>query len=120
MGYLGLLLIAWACVFFAQRAGYRRRKRKGKKVLGFYPTGALVGNAFQALQALAEPRVQHVLEEKLDESEDEDDETGPKDPTAHLMRQARRIRNGKPIDRLTTYLPQPRTDIGGCRGIRLS
>jgi hypothetical protein len=113
MGYLGLLLIAWACVFFAQRAGYRRRKRKGKRPLGFYPTGASVGNAFQALQALAEPRVQHVLEEKLDESEDEDDETGPKDPTAHLMRQARRIRNGKHVGRLTAYLPQRNTHADG-------
>jgi hypothetical protein len=114
MEYLGLLLILWGCVFALQRAVWRSRKRRGKKRLGFYPTSALVGNAFQALQAIAQPRVKHVLEEKLDESEDEDDEAGPKNPTAHLLRQARRIRSGRPVDRLTTYLP---LDAGGEDGV---
>ncbi len=35
-----------------------------------------------------------------DQHEDEDDERGPKDPTAHLKRQLRRIRNGEEVDRL--------------------
>jgi len=105
MGFLGLLLIFWGGIVFVQRACWRRNRRKGKKKLGFYPSGALIGNALHALQAIAEPRVQHVIEQKLDEPADEEDEAGPKDPTAHLLRQARRIRSGKPIDRLTAFLP---------------
>ncbi len=35
-----------------------------------------------------------------DQHEDEDDEGGSKDPTAHLKRQLRRIRNGEEVDRL--------------------
>jgi hypothetical protein len=104
MGYLGLLLIVWGSVVFVQRTCWRRNRRRGKKNLGFYPSGAAIGNALQVLQAFVEPRVQHVIEEKLEEPADEEDEAGPKDTTAHLMRQARRIRNGKPIDRLTTFL----------------
>ena len=105
MGYLGLLLGLWACVFALRRAGWRRRKRTGKRKLGFYPTGASAGNALHALQAIVQPQVKYVLEEKLDESEDEDDEGAPKDPAAHLMRQAKSIRRGKPVDRLTVLLP---------------
>ena len=106
MGYFGLLLIVWGSAVYVQRALWRWRKNTGKSRLGFYPTGASIGNALQVLQAIAEPQVQHVIEERLEEPVDEDDETGPKDPTAHLMRQARRIRNGEDVDRLTALLPQ--------------
>jgi|ERR1017187_2391363 hypothetical protein len=105
MGYLGLILIVWFCTIFMQRILWRGRKRAGKRKLGFYPTSASVGNALQVLQAIADPQVLHVIEEKLDEPVDEEDETGPKNPTAHLMRQAKRIRNGEKIDRLTALLP---------------
>ena len=105
LGYLGLFLILGACLFFAQRAQWRRRKRLGKKPSGFYPTGASLGNAFQILQVLIEPQMKYFLVERLEESEDEDDEAGPKDPTAHLLRQARRIQAGKMTGPLTTYLP---------------
>jgi hypothetical protein len=105
MGYLGLLLILWGCIVCVQRALWRWRKKAGKSKVGFYPSGALIGNALQALQAIAEPQVQHVIEERLDEPTDEDDETGSKDPTAHLLRQARRIRKGEEV-RLTALLPR--------------
>jgi hypothetical protein len=106
MGYLGLFFVLGACLFLRQRAGCRRRKRAGKRNPGFYPTWTAAGSAFQLLQAqFLEPQTKYVVAEKLDESEDEDEESGPKDPTAHLLRQARRIRSGKPVDRLTTLLP---------------
>ena len=88
--------------FFFQRYRYRRRKRSGKSNWGFYPSWASMGNALQKLSALAQPQVVHVLEEKLLEAADEDDEGGPKDPTAHLHRQAAKIRRGEKVDRLTT------------------
>ncbi len=65
-----------------------------------------MGNAFQALRQIAQPQVEHILEEKLDEEVDEDDEGGSKDPTAHLEQQLRRMRRGEKINRLTTKLPQ--------------
>jgi hypothetical protein len=102
MGYLGLLLIVWGCIVWVQRALWRRGKRLGKGKVGFYPSGASIGNALQVLQAIAEPQVQHVIEERLEEPAEDDGEAGPKDPTAHLMRQARRIRNGDDV-RLTAW-----------------
>jgi hypothetical protein len=105
MGYLGLLLIVWFCVIFVQRTLWRLRKKAGKSKIGFYPSGTSMGNALQALQAIANPQVLYVIEEKLEEPVDEEDETGPKDPTAHLMRQAKRIRNGEKVERLTALLP---------------
>ena len=105
MGYLGLALVLWACAIFLQRALYHWRKEAGKSKLGFYPSGTSMGNALQTLQAILEPQVQHVIEERLEEPAEDDDEDGPKDPTAHLMRQARRIRRGDHIERLTTLLP---------------
>ncbi len=106
MGYLGLLLIFWGGIVCVQRALWRRRKKAGKSRFGFYPTGASIGTALQALQAITQPRTQHVIEEMLEEPAEDDDEAGPKDPTAHLMRQARRIRRGEEVDRLTTLLPR--------------
>jgi hypothetical protein len=106
MGYLGLLLIGWVGLFLARRALWRRNKKRGKRRRGFYPTGASAGNALHALQVIAHPQEKYVLAEKLEEPAEEDDEAGPKDPTAHLMRQARRIRSGKEVERFTVLLPR--------------
>jgi hypothetical protein len=46
-----------------------------------------------------------VIEEKLEEPAEGDDEAGPKDPAAHLLLQARRIRKGEDV-RLTALLPR--------------
>jgi hypothetical protein len=86
--------------FFFQRLRCRIRKLLGKAHLGFYPTAASFGNALQALQVFVEPNVQQIVEEKLDETTDEDDEGAPDDPTAHLNRQLRKIRRGEPVDDL--------------------
>jgi hypothetical protein len=105
MGYLGLLLLMWGGVVCALRVSWRWRKKAGKSRWGYYPTDASMGNALHALQAIAQPRAQHVIVEMLEEPTDEDDEAGTKDPTAHLMRQARRIRNGEKLEGLTALLP---------------
>ena len=93
-----------ACAFFFQRYRWKRRKRLGKRHLGFYPSSASMGNALHQLQVVAQPQVQYVIEEKLDEEADEDDSGGPDDPTRHLHRQAKKIRRGEKIDRLTALL----------------
>jgi hypothetical protein len=93
----------FGCVFFARRYLWRKRGRAGTLRRGFYPQAAMLGNALHHLQALAEPQVKYVVQEKLDDHEEEDDEAGPKDPTRHLKRQLRRIRDGEEIDRLVVF-----------------
>lgn len=103
---LGLYFFAAfiAAAFFLQRYRWRRRKRLNKSNWGFYPSAASMGNALQGLQALAQPQVQYILEEKLDEDVDEDDAGGSKDPTAHLHRQVARIRRGTRLEGITAQL----------------
>ena len=100
------IFFAFAVVasFFLQRMRYRYHLRRGKKNPGFYPTLVILGNAFQRLQKLGEPGLKFVLEEKSDDSGDEDEDADPSDPMQHLHRQLRRIRNGEKVDQLTTRL----------------
>lgn len=96
------LVICLCClVFCARRFLWRRRKRRGNRNLGFFPTFTSAGNALQHLQVMAQPRAQHVIEEKLNDEAAEDDEGEPIDPEKHLQRQLRRIRRGERIERLT-------------------
>jgi hypothetical protein len=88
-------------VFLFQRYRWRQRKRKGKSNWGFYPSSSSLGNALQELSVMAQPQVEHVLEEKLNEDIEDDSEGGPEDPVAHLHRQAAKIRRGEKLDRLT-------------------
>jgi hypothetical protein len=96
-----LVILSCGCLFCLKRFLWRRRKRLGKHNLGFYPTYTSAGNALQALQAITQPRAQHVLEEKFEDEADDDDEGEPVDPERHLHRQLRRIRRGEKIERLT-------------------
>jgi hypothetical protein len=105
VGFLGLGFIGLICALYIQRGLWRWRKREGKSNLGYFPSGATLGNALQTLQAIAQPQARHVITERLEEPTDEEDEAEPKDPAAHLMRQAKRIRNGEHVDRLTALLP---------------
>jgi hypothetical protein len=87
-----------ALTFTWKRYRWRRRGR------GFCPTEAMLGNALHQLQTIAEPQIQYVIEEKLDEELEDDDSCGADDPVRHLHRQAQKIRRGLPIDHLTTFI----------------
>jgi len=107
--YAHLAFFIFAIIaFFYQRIRYKQRLRRGKRRLGFYPSAAAMGNALQSLQSIAEPTVALILEEKLAEPAESDDESGDDDPLAHLHRQAARIRKGDPPNRLTARLKPPR------------
>jgi hypothetical protein len=93
----------FGCVFFARRYLWRRRRRAGTLRRGFYPSAAMLGNALHHLQAIAEPQMRYVVQERLDDHEEEDDDAGPKDPIRHLKRQLRKIRDGEEIDRLIVF-----------------
>src|ERR1700722_6422870 len=100
--YLPIFLV-FACMFYLQRWNRCRHRRKR----GFYPRYSSLGNAFQEIQKLAQPSAAHVVQEKLDERAEEDDESGPKNPTEHLRRQLTRIRNGEKIDDLKVFRRPP-------------
>jgi hypothetical protein len=99
----GLAILLGCIGFCVQRFLWRRRKRLGKRHLGFFPTFTAAGNALQTLQVeiMAQPQVQYVLEEKLDDEADADEEGEQSELDKHLHRQLRRIRRGERVDRLT-------------------
>ena len=104
LGFLrGLYAFVLSCciVFCLRRLLWARRKRQGKRNLGFFPTYTSAGNALQALQAIAQPRADYVLAEKFDDEADDDDEGEPDSPEKQLHRQLRRIRRGEKVERLT-------------------
>jgi len=92
------IFIVFACVFYFWRCNRTGRRRK---------RGSSLGNAFLELQKIAQPSAAHVLQEKLDERAEEDDESGPKNPTEHLRRSLKRIRNGEKIDNLKVFRTPP-------------
>jgi hypothetical protein len=99
--FIGLFIFSCCVLFCVRRCLWRRRRRKGRRNLGFFPTYTSAGNALQALQVMAQPRVEHVLAEKIDDEADDDDEGEPDRPEKHLHRQLRRIRRGEKVERLT-------------------
>jgi hypothetical protein len=88
-------------VFFYQRWRWRRRRKLGRVNWGFYPGAASLGNALQQLSTFAQPQEEHVIGEKSSEECEEGDEGAPKDPVAHLHRQAAKIRRGEKVDCLS-------------------
>ncbi len=97
----GLFIFSCCVLFCVRRFLWKRRKRQGRRTLGFCPTYTSAGNALQALQAIAQPRVEYVLAEKFDDQADDDAEGGPDSPEKQLHRQLRRIRRGEKVERLT-------------------
>jgi hypothetical protein len=103
--FLLIFSIFIACAFFFQRIRWKYRKRQGKRNPGFYPTAGSMGNALHSLQIFVQPEVRYILQEKLSEDEEQDDEGGSDDPSARLERQLRRIRRGEPVGDLEVPLP---------------
>lgn len=97
MGLYGLVFV-FAIVFTFQRLRWRISGR------GYRPRGVMLGNALHQLQSIAEPQIQYVIEEKQDDSAEDEEDAGPDDPVRHLHRQARKIRRGKGVERLTAFL----------------
>jgi hypothetical protein len=96
------LVILSCCGLFGLRGFlWSRRKRRGRRNLGFCPTYTSAGNALQALQVIAQPRAEYVLAKKFDDEADDDDEGERGNPEKHLHRQLRRIRRGEKVERLT-------------------
>jgi hypothetical protein len=91
-GLVVFVLLA-VCAFSIQRALWKMKGRSEGNRFGFFPTYTSVGNALQQLQMLAEPQTGYIIEEKLADEADEDDD-GELEDEADLIRQFRQIRNG--------------------------
>jgi hypothetical protein len=76
-----------------------------KRRFGWYPTNLRM--AFLNLQFIAEPKIGHTIEKHFVEQDEQDDEGSgdPKDPTSHILRQAKKLQRGIPLERLTARLP---------------
>jgi hypothetical protein len=72
------------------------------------------------LQAFVQPKVRHVLQEKLSEDEEQDDERDGDDPYIRLERQLRKIRRAEPVGDLEVPLSaQPKSlDITDSKPVR--
>jgi hypothetical protein len=94
----------FTAVFLLQRLQWRRKKAADPNYRGFYPSTAVLGLTLLSLQTLAQPDLNHALEQRQTEAAEDDDEGDPDDPTAQLNRQLKRIRNGENIDALKVPL----------------
>jgi hypothetical protein len=90
--------------YHRRRFSWKRANRNGRKPTRFRPSSSSLGNAFQILQVFYRPTTAYVIEAKLEEDADEDDEGDPETPARLLHRQLRRIRRGEPIDTLVLRL----------------
>jgi hypothetical protein len=85
-----------------RRSAWKRKKRKGKKNLGFYPSAAALGAVFAFMPVFYRPSVDFLVKARIvqEEKVDEDDQGDPETPERSLSRQLRRIRRGEPVEEL--------------------
>jgi hypothetical protein len=102
-GFLALFSL-FTAVFLLQRFQYRRKKAANPNYRGFYPTATALSLTLLSLQTIAQPDLNHALEQRQTEAADEDENGDPNDPAAQLNRQLKRIRNGEDIDTLKVPL----------------
>lgn len=94
-----LYFVVFVVIVNHQRSRWRRNHRRGL-CTSFYPTTLAIGLALQHLQAEAQPEVRHILEEKLADESEDDDQADSDDPQKLLQHQLKRIRNGERVDQL--------------------
>jgi len=86
------------------RARWKRNKRKGLPNTGFCPSAAALGAVFLLTHTFVRPSLRHVIEARLRDDTDEDDDGDPDTPEKWLHLQLRRIRHGEPVETLVLRL----------------
>jgi len=76
------LLVSIAIVFAVL---FRRRLRQWLAKHGVRHTGVSAGNAFLAIQSIAQPRVEYAIRAQQEERTEEDDAGDPPDPENHPL-----------------------------------
>lgn len=99
-----LAIIVLLAYYQLKRTTWKWNRRRGKRNPGFCPSSAALGTIFLFAQVFTRPSIAHVLEARLVEDADEDDDGDPDVPEKRLDRQLRRIRRGQPIDGLVLKL----------------
>ncbi|MGA7341312.1 MAG: hypothetical protein WBE72_22505 [Terracidiphilus sp.] len=95
------VLLAHYCL---RRAAWKRRSRKGRKSLGFCPSSVALGIAFLCMPVFYRPSIAFIVEARLQEAVEADDQGDPETPEKHLRRQFRRIRRGERVETLVLRL----------------
>lgn len=90
--------------FYFQRFLWKRRRRLGKRDLGFCPSFSSLGTALQKANLFVQPQAKIVTMMEDADNDSEDDDGPAKDGTEHLHRQLKLIRNGEEVGYLTVLL----------------
>ncbi len=98
------LFLLFTAAFLLQRLRWRRKKAANPNHRGIYPSAAALSLALISLQTLAQPDLNHALEQRQSDAEDQDENGDFDDPAAELNRQLKRIRNGQSVDALKVPL----------------
>ena len=101
MSYLTAFVAALFCAVLWKCAQSSRKRGRGEISQRTRPTGVTIGNALQLLEEFVHPHTKHVLQERLNVQEDQDEGVEASNPTEHLLRQARRIQRGETVERIT-------------------
>ena len=102
---LPFLAIAAILVHYSlRRAVWKLKRRRGIENPGFCPSSPALGMVLLFAQMFYRPSTSHVIEARLEEDADEDDQGDPETPEEHLHRQLRQIRRGEPVDVLVLRL----------------
>lgn len=95
-----LAIIAILIYYQLRRKAWNRKKRKGKRILGFCPSSAALRATFLFLSVFYRPSVDFLITAEVQEQVEEDDQGDPESPEGLLSRQLRRIRRGEKVERL--------------------
>ncbi len=104
MALPGLVILAILLHSSLRRARWKRNKRKGLPNTGFCPSATALGAVFLLTHTFVRPSLRHVIEARLQEDSDEDDNRDPDTPEKWLHLQLRCIRRGEPVDTLVLRL----------------
>jgi hypothetical protein len=99
-----LAIVAILAHYQLRRSAWKRKKRKGRRELGFCPSSAALGATLMFLSVFYRPSVDFAIEASQQEEVEEDDQGDPETPEGLLNRQLRRIRRGEPVERLELRL----------------
>ena len=99
-----LAILAIHFYYQLRRCAWKRKKRKGMKNLGFCPSSIALGSVFLLMPVFYRPSVAYVIQARLQQDVEEDDQGDPEAPEKHLGRQLRRIRRGDRVETLVLKL----------------
>ena len=95
-----LAIVAILAHYQVRRSVWKRKKRKGERILGFFPSSAALGAAVALIAVFYRPSADFMIKAEIQERVEEDDQGDPETPEGLLSRQLRRIRRGEKVERL--------------------